>query len=72
MRPRDLPHHSQRPLGGPRALLKRSGVGLGGLALPSSPGILWRGFWEALGGHLGVFGWPVAVFSGLVSENVKL
>ena len=29
-------------------------------------------FWEALGGHLGVFGWPVAVFSGLVSENEKL
>ena len=30
------------------------------------------GFWEALGEHLGVFGWPVPVFSGLVSENEKL
>ena len=30
------------------------------------------GFWQALGGHLGDFGWPVAVFSGLVAENVNL
>ena len=54
MRPRDLRNHSQRPLGGLRALLERSGGGLGvsmdaSRALQSSPGVLWVVFWEALG-----------------------
>ncbi len=42
------------------------GLLLGGLGVPLG------GFWGAFGGHLGAFGWPVSVFWGFVSENVKL
>ena len=45
MRPRDLRNHSQRLLGGLRALLERSGVGFGvsmdaSRALQGVPGVL--------------------------------
>ena len=54
MRPRYLENHSQRPLGGTRALLERSGGGLGGLhgRLQGAPELSWG----PLGGLLGGFG----------------
>ena len=54
MRPRYLENHSQRPRGVTRALLERSGGGLGGLhgRLQGAPELSWG----PLGGLLGSFG----------------
>ncbi len=60
MRPRDFRNHSQRLLGGLRALLERSGGGFGismdaCRASQGAPGVLGGMFLQALGGLLGSF-----------------
>ena len=77
MRARDLQHHSQRPLGGPRALLERPEGGLGvsmdvPRALQSSLGLLWGVCWEALGVSWGAFFAMFLVQGGIRSENDEM
>ena len=66
MRPRYLENHSQRPLGGTRALLERSGDGLGGLhgRLQGAPELSWG----PLGGLLGGFGSLLGSFLTLIDQ----
>ncbi len=60
MRPRDFENHSQRFLGGRRALLERSGFGFGvpldaSRALQGAPGVSGGVFLDALGVSWGAF-----------------
>ena len=66
MRPRYLENHSQRPLGGTRALLERFGGGLGGLhgRLQGAPELSWG----PLGGLLGGFGSLLGSFLTLFDQ----
>ena len=74
MRPRDFRNHSQRLLGGLRALLERSGGDFGvsmdgSRALQGAPGVLGGVFLEALEVSRGAFWMIFLVLGGTGSEN---
>ena len=77
MRPRDLRNHSQRLLGGLRALLERSGGDFwvsmdGSRALQGAPGVLGGVFLDALGVSRGAFWMIFLVVGGTGRENGEM
>ena len=77
MRPRDFRNHSQKLLGGLRALLERSGGDFGvsmdaSRALQGVPGVLGGVFLEALGVSRGAFWIVFLVLGATGSENGEM
>ena len=77
MRPRDLRNHSQRLLGGLRALLERSGGDFGvsmdaSRALQGAPGVLGGVFLEALEVSRGAFWMIFLGLGGTGRENGEM